>query len=85
MSMFYQRGATLITILFVLLLVTVVGTFAVKQSIVGLGIATNSQARNLMQQTADAVFFALEQDNKDNAILQKKPKFVRYVGDGKVR
>ena len=59
MSMFYQRGATLITILFVLLLVTVVGTFAVKQSIVGLGIATNSQARNLMQQTADAVFFAL--------------------------
>lgn len=56
MSMFYQRGATLITILFVLLLVTVVGTFAVKQSIVGLGIATNSQARNLMQQTADAVF-----------------------------
>ena len=58
MSMFYQRGATLITILFVLLLVTVVGTFAVKQSIVGLGIATNSQARNLMQQTADAVFFS---------------------------
>lgn len=80
MSMFYQRGATLITILFVLLLVTVVGTFAVKQSIVGLGIATNSQARNLMQQTADAVFFALEQDNKDNAILQKNLSSLGMLG-----
>jgi Tfp pilus assembly protein PilX len=78
--MFYQRGATLITILFVLLLVTVVGTFAVKQSIVGLGIATNSQARNLMQQTADAVFFALEQDNKDNAILQKNLSSLGMLG-----
>ncbi|WHP04879.1 pilus assembly protein [Acinetobacter corruptisaponis] len=75
-----QQGATLVTVLFVLLLMTIIGTFAVKQSIVGLNIATNSQARNLMQQTADAVFFAMEQDNKNNAILQKNLSSLGMLG-----
>ncbi|ENX40170.1 MULTISPECIES: pilus assembly PilX family protein [Acinetobacter] len=75
-----QKGATLITVLFILLLMTIIGTFAVKQSIVGLNIATNSQARNLMQQTADAVFFAIEQDNKNNSILQKNLSSLGMLG-----
>jgi len=80
MNIYHQRGATLITVLFVLLLMTIIGTFAVKQSILGLNIATNSQARNLMQQTADAVFFSLEQDNKNNSILQKNLSSLGMLG-----
>ncbi|MCU4579691.1 pilus assembly protein [Acinetobacter gyllenbergii] len=75
-----QQGATLITVLFVLLVVTVIGTFAVKQSILGLNIATNSQARNLMQQTADAVFFSLEQDSKTKEILQRNLSSLGMLG-----
>lgn len=67
----YQRGATLIVVLFVLIFMVLIGTLAVKQSLVGLNVATNSQAQSLMKQTADAVFFALERDNQDSAIFQK--------------
>ncbi|MDG9860861.1 pilus assembly protein [Acinetobacter ursingii] len=76
----YQHGATLITVLFVLLLMIIIGTFAVKQSILGLNIATNSQARTLTQQTADAVFFALEQDNGNSTILQKNLSSLGMLG-----
>ncbi len=68
---FHQRGATIIVVLFVLILMALIGTLAVKQSLMGLGIATNSQIQSLSQQTADAVFFSLEKDNNNAAILQK--------------
>ncbi len=48
-----------------------IGTLAVKQSLVGLNVATNSQVQSLMRQTADAVFFSLERDNQNSAIFQK--------------
>lgn len=67
----YQKGATLIVVLFVLIFMILIGTLAVKQSLVGLNIATNSQAQSLMRQTADAVFFSLERDNQDSATFQK--------------
>ncbi len=67
----HQRGITIIAVLFVLILMVLIGTLAVKQSLTGLSIATNSQIQSLNQQTADAVFFALEKDNKDSATLQK--------------
>ncbi len=67
----FQKGATLIVVLFVLIFMVLIGTLAVKQSLVGLNIATNSQAQSLMKQTADAVFFALEKDNQDTATFQK--------------
>ncbi|MBJ9948303.1 pilus assembly PilX family protein [Acinetobacter bereziniae] len=67
----HQRGVTIIAVLFVLILMVLIGTLAVKQSLTGLNIATNSQIQSLNQQTADAVFFALEKDNKDSATLQK--------------
>ena len=38
-----QKGATLITVLVILVIVTLIGTIAVKMGIVGLKIATNSQ------------------------------------------
>jgi hypothetical protein len=67
----YQKGATLIVVMFALILMTLIGTLALKQSLVGLNIATNSQTQTLMQQTADAVFFALERDNQNDDIFQK--------------
>lgn len=67
----YQKGATLIAVMFVLIFMTLIGTLAVKQGLVGLNIATNSQAQSLMQQTADAVFFSIERDNQDSATFQK--------------
>jgi hypothetical protein len=67
----YQKGATLIVVLFALILMTLIGTLALKQSLIGLNIATNSQAQTLMQQTADAVFFALERDNEEAGVFQK--------------
>lgn len=67
----YQKGATLIVVLFVLIFMILIGTLAVKQSLVGLNIATNSQVQSLMRQTADAVFFSLERDNQDSATFQK--------------
>lgn len=67
----YQKGATLIVVLFVLIFMVLIGTLAVKQSLVGLNVATNSQVQSLMRQTADAVFFSLERDNQNSAIFQK--------------
>ena len=67
----YQNGAAFIVVMFVLLLVTIIGAVAIKQSLTGLNIATNSQIQVLLQQNSDAAFFAIERDNKDNTILQR--------------
>ena len=40
----YQQGATLIVVMIILLVITVLGTIAVKSGILGLKIATNSPA-----------------------------------------
>lgn len=61
-----QNGATLIVVLFLLLTITVLGTLAVRQSVVGLNIATNSQAQQLLTQNSDAAFFNVERE--DNII-----------------
>lgn len=56
----YQRGATLIVVLVLLLVVTILGTMAVRQSITSLNIATNSQAQALLLQSSDTAFFNIE-------------------------
>lgn len=62
-----QLGATLIVVLILLVAITVIGTLAIRQSMVTLNIATNSQATQLMLQNADAAFFNVE---KENNIIQ---------------
>lgn len=57
-----QRGATLIVVLFLLLAIIVLGTLAIRQSLVGLSIATNSQAQQLLLQNSDAAFFNVERE-----------------------
>jgi len=76
----YQNGAAFIVVMFVLLLVTIIGALAIKQSLTGLSIATNSQIQVLLQQNSDAAFFAIERDNKDNTILQRNLSSLGMLG-----
>jgi len=71
MSYIRQKGATLIVVLILLVIITIVGTLAIRQSITSLAIATNSQAQTLLMQTADSIFFTIERDNAVLANLQK--------------
>ncbi|MDR9778124.1 hypothetical protein RJJ65_36935, partial [Rhizobium hidalgonense] len=66
-----QKGATLIVVLVLLVVVTIVGTLAIRQGITNLAIATNSQAQSLLMQTADNIFFSIETDNSVKENLQK--------------
>ena len=75
-----QRGAALIVVMFVLLLVAVVGSMAIRQSITGQNIATNSQVQSLLQQNTDAVFFAIEQDNKNQNLLERNLSSLGMLG-----
>lgn len=61
-----QQGATLIVVMILLVVITVIGTLAVRQGMVSLGIATNSQAQQLLMQNSDAAFFNVEKT--DNII-----------------
>ncbi|UDM38580.1 pilus assembly protein PilX [Acinetobacter haemolyticus] len=55
-----QQGATLITVLIILVLVTLLGTIAVKSGILGLKIATNSQVNALLMGNSDSALFNIE-------------------------
>ncbi len=51
-----QKGSVLIVVLIMLVLLTLIGTWAIQGSINSLKIATNVQAQNLLKQTSDSVF-----------------------------
>ncbi|WP_151810527.1 pilus assembly protein PilX [Acinetobacter bereziniae] len=55
-----QWGATLITVLIILVIITIVGTVAIKSGILGLKIATNSQVNSLLLKNSDAALFNIE-------------------------
>ncbi|AZN67971.1 pilus assembly protein PilX [Acinetobacter haemolyticus] len=55
-----QVGATLVVVLIFLVAITIIGTIAIRQSVVGLKIATNSQVQQLQLQNSDASFFTTE-------------------------
>jgi len=63
-----QQGATLITVLIILVLVTLLGTIAVKSGILGLKIATNSQVNALLMGNSDSALFNIE--NPDQVARQ---------------
>ena len=58
-----QQGSTLIVVMILLLAVTIIGTMAVRQGVLSLGVATNSQAQQLLMQNSDAAFFNVEQES----------------------
>lgn len=55
-----EQGATLIAVLLILLLVTILGTLAIRQGLVSLNISTNSQAKSLLLQNSDSAIYTLE-------------------------
>lgn len=55
-----QQGATLITVLVILIVITLIGTIAVKSGILGLKIATNSQVNTLLMENSDSALFNIE-------------------------
>ena len=59
----YQRGVTLIVVLMLLVAITLIGVLAIRQGLVGLNIATNSQAQQLLIQNSDAAFFNVEKED----------------------
>lgn len=65
----HEQGATLIAVLLILLLVTVLGTMAIRQGLVSLNISTNSQVKSLLLQTSDSAIFALENPSMVNKNL----------------
>lgn len=72
-----QSGAVLIVVLIMLVLVTLVGTWAIRGSIISLKIATNAQAQALLKQTSDSVFFTLENKTDDELAYANM-----RIGDG---
>lgn len=55
-----EQGATLITVLIIVVLVTLLSTIAVKSGILGLKVATNSQVNALLMRNSDAALFNIE-------------------------
>ncbi|WP_104489447.1 pilus assembly PilX family protein [Acinetobacter indicus] len=55
-----QTGATLIIVLLILVAITVIGSLAVRSSILALKVATVGQAQQLMIQNSDAALFNVE-------------------------
>lgn len=63
MNMQKQKGSTLIVVMILLLAMTIIGTLAIRQSMVSLNIATNGQAQQLLMQNSDAAIFNVEDAN----------------------
>lgn len=55
-----QEGATLIVVLILLVIITMIGTLAIRSSLTTLNIATNSQAQQLLVQNSDSAIFNVE-------------------------
>ncbi|CAB1208059.1 PilX N-terminal domain-containing pilus assembly protein [Acinetobacter bouvetii] len=50
----HERGATLVVVLIMLLVITIVGVLAIRTAMTSLNVATNSQIGQLLLQTSDA-------------------------------
>jgi type II secretory pathway pseudopilin PulG len=72
-----QQGSVLIVVLIMLVLLTLVGTWAIRGSITSLKISTNAQVQALLKQTSDSVFFTLENKTDDELVFTNM-----RIGDG---
>ena len=56
----FESGVTLIVVLIILIAITVIGSLAIRSSILSLKVATVSQAQQLLLQNSDAALFNVE-------------------------
>lgn len=64
MNMKHQQGSTLIIVLVVLLLITIIGTIAMRGSMLGLRLSTSGQISNILIESSDAAIFNLQDPDK---------------------
>lgn len=64
-----ERGATLILVLFILLILTLVAGYSVRQSTSDISLTTSSQIRELLFQSSELGFAKVEQDARANTRL----------------
>lgn len=66
-----QLGSALIIVLVILVLVTLIGTLAVRSGILGLKLATNSQVSALLLENSDSALFNIENPHQNKPPLPK--------------
>ncbi|MHA3092572.1 pilus assembly PilX family protein [Acinetobacter brisouii] len=76
-----QQGATLIVVLIILLFMTIIGTLAMRQSLVSLNIATNGQAQQLMFENSDTALFKIEDPTQVESQLATNGMFAYFDSD----
>lgn len=72
-----QHGSVLIVVLIMIVVIAMIGTWAVRSSITSLNISTNAQAQSLLMQNSDSVFYTLENRANDDLEFAKM-----RIGDG---
>ena len=77
-----NQGHTLLMVMLVLLMVMIIGTLAIRQSLVSLNVATNGQAQQLLLQNSDSVHFKFEEKvRKDPQLLDANGMLGLVTGD----
>lgn len=56
----YEKGSTLIIVLMIVLMITIIGTLAIRQSISSLKLVSNNQMQTLLLQNSDAALMAFQ-------------------------
>lgn len=64
----HQQGSTLIVVLMILLLITIVGTLAIRQSVSSLKLVSNNQVQTLLLQNADAALLKFQRPETTQTI-----------------
>lgn len=67
-----QQGSTLIMVLIVLLLITLIGTMAMRESLLNLRLSTNTQVNNVLLNSNDTALFELEDAQKVRGRLNSR-------------
>ncbi|AXY58014.1 hypothetical protein CDG60_16490 [Acinetobacter chinensis] len=63
---FHEQGSTLIVVLILLVVISVIGLYAIRHSLTSLKLATNAQVQTLLMQTSDVALAKLERNFNNN-------------------
>ncbi len=66
MNLVRQRGATLIVVMILLVIISVIGVYAIRHSLFSLKLATNAQVQTMLMQTSDVALSHLERNFNQN-------------------
>lgn len=76
-----QQGSTLVMVLIVLLLITLIGTMAMRESLMNLRLSTGVQISNLLLNNSDAGLFELEDPKKISVRLTAQNMYGYFDDD----